>query len=125
MPNQAPWFGPSRRSLNVWRDLIDTAFEQPFGFASCIKSDAYETRTEWVYIMEIPGLSRDHELDVRVQGQSLCINGESRDRQEGGAGTALSEMSFSYVVPLGEGLQIDKVTTQLDGQVLTVRIPKK
>lgn len=118
---------PYEAVFNMCYDLFNRTVEQLSGISGLMRSDTYETDREWVYMVEIPGLTRDHEIDVRTQGQYLSIHGGSRDKLVSHSGVTQykSELSFSYVVPIPDGVDASRMTTQLSDEVLTVRIPKK
>lgn len=110
--------------IDRWRRFFDGV--SSFSALERIKTDAYETDRAWVCMMEIPGISPNHELNVYVQGQSLIVKGESREsRQSGENAYYRREMAFNYMLPIPVPVRAEKLTAQLDGHVLTVRIPKR
>ncbi|WP_054948871.1 Hsp20/alpha crystallin family protein [Numidum massiliense] len=129
MPKLTPWFSSPNDILRMWRDMLGHAFSQSLELPAWLNSDTYETDSEWVCMMEIPGLTPQHEVDVRVQNGSLVVTGNSQDVRKNAFDCGKTHyqmaMSFSQVIPLPNHLQVEKLATELDGQVLTVRIPKR
>lgn len=119
-----PWLDHTRHHAEMWEDMFP-----PFGQLSdfaWMRHEQYETEDEWVFVIEIPGLSPDHQLDIRAINGELCITGRSKEKSEAdlNQGYCESNMSFRYVTPLPKGLQSERMETELNGCVLRVRIPK-
>lgn len=88
-----------------------------------------ETDREVIAVVEIPGLCRRHDLDIRAVEGRLVIRGKtgSERSRDGGNRPAVyqrSEMSFFVALPLPSSADASRMKTELKGNVLIVRFPK-
>jgi len=91
--------------------------------------DLYETATDFVLSVEVPGLSRD-QVDVHAEEHRIVIRGqrtavpgkeihcEQYHRVERGHGP------FSRAFGLPEAIDVHSVTAELKDGILTVTMPK-
>ena len=64
------------------------SISEPFSGPFCPTADLYETDTELVIILEIPGVEAD-TIELRIQGESLRVAGRIRPRDGAAAGRYL------------------------------------
>ena len=94
-----------------------------------IKVEEYVDDGTLVVRAEIPGVDPDEDIDISVDGGRLTIRAERRsefEEKEEDAGTFRSEFrygSFSRVVSLPEGADVDEIEASYTDGILTVRVP--
>ncbi len=75
---------------------------------------------------DLPGLNKD-DVRVEVTEDGLCISGERKreheERREGYYRSERSYGTFSRIVPLPEGANIDQAKAQFNNGVLEVTVP--
>ncbi|TNC19603.1 Hsp20/alpha crystallin family protein [Amycolatopsis alkalitolerans] len=100
---------------------FDTVAPQPWSPSA----DVTETDTEYVFDVELPGLTRE-DITVEVIGNRLAITGELKEQERKGRAHSRTRRTgkFSYRVLLPRGVDGDKVAATLENGVLTVRVPK-
>ncbi len=85
-----------------------------------------ETESSVIVEAELPGV-RSEDLDIKVQGKELTLEGRRPEpsgdgvtvrRRERGAG------EFTRIVQLAHEIDVDRVTASLEDGVLTVTLPK-
>jgi HSP20 family protein len=78
--------------------------------------DLLETENEFLVLADFPGVKPD-EVDIRFEKGELSVHGR-RTGREG----VLTSYSRTFVV--SETVATDKITADLKGGVLTIRLPK-
>ncbi len=89
--------------------------------------DVFETRTELVAVLDMPGVSRDG-IDVEYEDRTLTIQG----RVSGSASTDHVNLWREYhkghyfrTFNVRQGIDVGKVAAAYEDGVLTVRLPKR
>lgn len=86
-----------------------------------------ETDREVIAVVEIPGLYKRHDLDIRVEENRLMVRGGTESEKVGGNRPSLlqrSEMFFFVALPLPTTVDASRMKTELKGNNLIVRLPK-
>jgi HSP20 family protein len=86
----------------------------------------YESATEIVVAMDVPGATRDR-VDVHLEGGMLVVSGHRGPTLSDGQSLRHAEVrfgAFRRVVPLPPGLLTIDMTARIDHGVLEVRIPR-
>lgn len=140
-----PWHWRNRRGepvvddpfeslQNAMNRLLDTFRREIGGFAGngdvgvvSSKMDVAETDEAFEVTVELPGMN-EKDVDVSVTADALTVRGEKKTE------TATKKKDYHYrecsygsverVVPLPEGLDIDKAAAKFRNGVLTVTLPK-
>ena len=98
---------------------------EPFDFGPAV--DVYETDTEVVVKVELPGVKKD-DIELTIEDDRLLIRGESKHEEdveeEGYHRRELRYGSFRRAVSLPSAVKQDEVNASFDDGVLTVRAPK-
>ena len=89
--------------------------------------DVYQTDKEYVVKATLPGVKAD-DLDVSIVGETLTIKATiQQDKDVKEESWLLKETqysAFSRSITLPSEVQADKVDANLEGGILTLRIPK-
>ena len=90
--------------------------------------DIHESADELIVTAEVPGLTID-DLKIELVGSRLIIRGEKKvsHEQKGAGGSYLSECSygrFARSVQLPYDIKDSRIKAELNGGVLTIRMPK-
>jgi HSP20 family protein len=110
-----------------WRVLSPLdALSAPVGFAPDF--DVRETEDSYTFKADLPGV-RDEDLDISLTGDRLTVSGtrEEEQRDEGDTYFTYERSfgSFSRSFTLPAGVDADHVSADLNGGVLTLRLPKR
>lgn len=106
--------------LDMWRhgtDLLNGLFTPP--------ADVEETDDAYVVDIELPGV-RKEDLDIEIAGRRLSVRGERKEKERVGILRRRERTvgQFRYEVTLPGDVEDDGIAANLDGGVLTVRVPK-
>lgn len=109
--------------------LARTNFDAEGGVGAWIPvSDAYELPEALVFCLELPGLSAA-DIDVRVDGDELVVQGERRmDREHPGEQYHRVERSYGKFVrrfPLSSDVDRNSALAAYTNGVLTVRLARR
>ena len=87
--------------------------------------DIEETDDAYVIEAEVPGVKRQ-DVNIEVAGNEVSVTGEIKERERKGVLRRQTRRvgRFDYRVKLPETVDSDKVDANLEGGVLTVRVPK-
>jgi len=121
-----------QREMNRMFDDLSRGFDLPsvggksFGtFSPSV--DVREDEKEVIVKAELPGMD-ERDIDVSLTGDGLTIKGEKKDeKEEKGKGYWHRETSygaFHRIIPLPEGLNMEKVDARFKNGVLTVTLPR-
>ncbi len=101
--------GPLAASRDAWSPLVDLE----------------ETDDAWVIEADVPGAKRE-DITVELLGDELLIHGEITERQRVGILRRRTRRTgeFVYRVRLPGDVAEEGIEADLDGGVLTVRVPK-
>jgi len=90
--------------------------------------DIYETPSSFVLTAEVPGV-QSSEIDVKVVDRNLILRGERRwERDAHGEHFHRLESAygkFERTFALSEGIDVDRISAEIDRGVLTVVLPKR
>ena len=119
-----------RFGLPAFRRMFDTEpagwSETSFGF-SAPAVDVTEDDKAYKITAELPGLD-EKNIDVAVLGDTLTLKGEKRfEKDEHDKNRHMSERaygSFQRSFALPDGVDLDKITANLEKGVLTITLPK-
>ena len=126
------------RELLTMRDQMDRLMDEFMaptwrtrsgwdGGVASFPMDVYQTDKEYVVKASLPGVKAD-DLDVSIVGETLTIKAttqhESDVKDEAWLLKETQYSAFSRTVTLPSQVQADKVDANLEGGVLTLRIPK-
>ncbi len=117
-----PWHELEAMEQRV-RRLVETQLLGPLMLPS---TDVYETETEWVAELEVPGF-QEKDLDVEVVGDTLRVSGkreESTDEEKNAFHRKERlETAFERRFTLPAGANVEAVTATHDNGVLRVQVP--
>lgn len=125
-----PDFWPFDRFWSEVERLIRKSRVSGGGEGSMIDTRMKETDREVIAVVEIPGLYERHDLDIRVLENRLMVRGGTGFEKKKGAGEnpawiQQSEMFFFVALPLPAPVKEDGMQTELKGNTLIVRLPKR
>lgn len=86
----------------------------------------YETTSDWVVALDVPGTTRDR-IDVHLESGLLVVSGQRAPALEEGERVRHAEVCFGMfrrVVPLPPALRTNEMSARLEQGVLEVRIPR-
>ena len=108
------------RYLDSWRQLPDLLSE---GFTPL--ADVEETPDAYLVEVEVPGVRRE-DIDIEVAGRRLSVRGERKEKERVGILRRRERVvgRFACEVALPGDVDEESVEAQLDGGILTVRLPK-
>lgn len=88
-------------------------------------ADIEESDTAWIIEVELPGVDRK-DLEVEVQGRTVVIRGERKEKERAGVLRQRRRVtgSFRYEVTLSGDFDVDAVTANLADGELQVTVPK-
>ena len=109
--------------------LARTNFDAEGGVGAWIPvADVFETSEGLVVCLELPGLASS-DIDVRVDGDELVVQGERRmDREHPGEQYHRVERSYGKFVrrfPLASDVDRNSAAATYNGGVLTVRLARR
>ena len=102
--------------------------QQVFGTGSGLATmpmDAWKEGDRFIVKLDLPGVDPDR-IDLDVEGNVITVRAERGSAVPEGVEAVASERSwgsFSRQLVLGEALDTEKVEADLDGGVLTLRVP--
>ena len=101
--------GPLAARADAWRPLVDVE----------------ETEDAWIIEADVPGAKRE-DITVELQGDELAVHGEIKERERVGILRRRTRRTgqFDYRVRLPGDVAEEGIEADLDGGVLTVRVPK-
>jgi HSP20 family protein len=119
----SPW-----QELEALERRMGRLFEYPLpGPASIPNADVYETDTEWVAELEVPGFE-EADLTVEVAGDMLRIAGrreeEKEEEKKDFRMRERLEASFERRFTLPAGVDADSISAIYGKGVLEIRAPK-
>lgn len=88
-------------------------------------ADVEETPEAYLVEVEVPGVKRE-DIDIEVAGRRISVHGERKEKERVGILRRRERTvgRFACEVTLPGDVDEDGVEAQLDGGVLTVRLPK-
>jgi HSP20 family protein len=113
------------------RRMLDQTFGG-FGFQPFLAEtswtppvDIEETDDAYVIEAELPGV-KEKDVSVEHAGNEVSVTGEIKERDRKGTLRRQARRTgrFEYRVRLPEQIDADKIDANLEGGVLTVRVPK-
>lgn len=111
------WFG---------RRLPDRIFGEAGQLFDHLKIEEFVDDDAFVVRAEIPGVDPDEDIDLSVEGGRLSIRAERSSRTESEGDGFRSEFrygSFSRVLGLPDGVEVDDIDASYVDGILEVRIP--
>lgn len=128
-----PWTGKLPRSFDEMRrdfdDLVGGLFGDQNGREMVMvpRTNIAETEQAYEVTMDLPGIKPD-EVNVEICEGQLCVSGEHREeKEEKGKTYHRVERHFGQfrrVLPLGAGIESDKVDANYKDGVLKITVPK-
>lgn len=129
-----PWTGRLPRSFDEMRrdfdELLGGFFGEQDGGREMVmapRTNIAETEQAFEVTMDLPGIKPD-ELNVEVCDGQLCVSGEHKDeKEEKGKTYHRIERHFGQfrrVIPLGAGVETEKVDANYKDGVLKIVVPK-
>jgi HSP20 family protein len=87
--------------------------------------DIEETEDAWIVEAELPGVDRK-DIDIEMNDGEIAITGEIKERERKGILRRRTRRvgRFEFRVTLPGDIDAEQVEANVDGGVLTVRIPK-
>jgi HSP20 family protein len=136
----ADWLLPARYLLPDPSRMLQSFFIDPIGGGKLenwfgdFSPNTFQPRIDVVedsdsirIAAEVPGLARE-DLHVAIENGSLVLRGEKKlESSQDEKGCYRIERAFGRferMVPLPDGLEVDRAETRFDKGVLTIRIPK-
>jgi HSP20 family protein len=126
----------SRLAAGLWQEVnrifqellpFDPAAQRTLAATDIPPVDIWETETEVVVGVELPGVNPDHIRVAWSQGR-LTVEGDKREEAESGPRTYLcmerSFGSFQRVVLVPRAADLTRATAVYRRGILTVRLPK-
>jgi HSP20 family protein len=88
-------------------------------------ADIEETDDAYLIEMELPGVKQD-DVDIEINGRELTVSGEIKEKERTGILRRRTRKvgEFHYAVTLPMEIDEESVSANLDGGVLTIRVPK-
>lgn len=88
-------------------------------------ADVEETQDAYLVEVELPGVDKG-DIDVELAGRRLTVSGERKAKERVGILRKRERVigKFRYDVTLPGNVEAEGVDANLDGGVLTVRVPK-
>jgi HSP20 family protein len=120
------------------REAMDRLFEEsvvrpgsrlmtPYGAASELALDVYETDNDLVVTAALPGVNPE-DVDITITGDALCIKGETKSESKVEKANYLRQErrygAFARTIALQTPVQADKAEAKFKDGVLTLSIPK-
>ncbi|WP_420452165.1 Hsp20/alpha crystallin family protein [Ilumatobacter sp.] len=104
-------------------DRMSRQVERPTR-SSVLAMDAIRDDDEVVIYFDVPGVSRD-DIEVNVEKNELTVRVERRWDDSGQQKLAQerAQGTFTRSLMLGDALDLDQLTADLDEGVLTVKVP--
>lgn len=129
---ESPFFALHREMNRMFDDFFRDFDLSPLGngrgesvFTPAV--DVREDDKEVVVKAELPGMA-EKDIEVSLAANGLTIQGEKKEeKEENGKGYMRREArygSFRRIVPLPEGLNLEKVEASFKNGVLTVTLPR-
>lgn len=129
-----PWTGRLPRTLNeMYRefdDLVSGFFGEQNGGRGMVaapRTNIAETEQAYEVTMDLPGIKPD-EVNVEFCEGQLCVSGEHKEEKEEKDKTYHRVErhfgQFRRVIPLGAGVESDKVDATYKDGVLKITVPK-
>jgi HSP20 family protein len=115
-----------RRQMDrVFDEFMNRGPLAPRGDAWSPRVDIEETEDAWIVEADVPGAKRD-DITVELQGDELAVHGEIKERERVGILRRRTRRTgqFDYRVRLPGDVDEEGLEANLDGGVLTVRVPK-
>jgi HSP20 family protein len=125
----------AQERLNRWRSDIERFFGFPFSTwpegtwlgTAAVPTDVVEEKDKFIITAELPGLKKE-DIDISVEGNTLCICGERKQEQEEiKADYYQCERAygrFQREVTLPQSVEPSKVSAEYKQGVLKIIIPK-
>jgi HSP20 family protein len=109
------------------QEMFDRMFGRNEFFVVRPTVDVFNDEGRLVVKMDLPGIDPDKDVEILVEGDSLVIKGEKeREKETEEKDRYLYERSFGSfrrIIPLPDGVDIDKIEAGYDKGVLTVTLP--
>ena len=88
-------------------------------------ADIEETHDAYLVEVELPGVDKG-DIDIELAGRRLTVSGERKAKERVGILRKRERVvgKFRYDVTLPGGVEAEGVEANLDGGILTVRVPK-
>jgi HSP20 family protein len=106
------------RGPSAWEDL---------GQVRHAAADVYETDTEVVVKMAVPGINPD-DINIQISGDTVTVSGETREEKEDKEKNYYQKQlrygRFSQSVVLPTSVQADKADASFKNGMLTLILPK-
>ena len=124
-------YNPNRREIvrpSIW-DEIDRLTGISFASDSTLAVDVYETNSDVVVKMPVPGIKPD-DLDITITGDTVTVRGETReeevddDRNRNYFFREVRYGTFARSVTLPAAVDADKVNAETEDGMLTLTMPK-
>jgi HSP20 family protein len=125
----------AQERLNRWRSEIDRFFgfpfsnwpESPWFGAAGVPTDVVEENDKFIITAELPGLKKE-DIDISVEGNTLCICGERKQEQEE-TKADYYQMERAYgrfqrEIALPQSVDPNKVSAEYKHGVLKITVPK-
>ena len=129
-----PWTDRLPRNFDQMRRDLDEFFggffgDQDGGRGTFVapRTNIAETEQAYEVTMDLPGMKPD-ELNVEICEGQLCVSGEHKEEKEDKGKTyhriERQHGQFRRVIPLGAGVEGDKIDANYKDGVLTITVPK-
>lgn len=117
-----PW-----HELETMERRMRRMFDLPFGSMTLPSADVYETDSEWVAELEVPGFE-EKDLTVEVVGETVRVAGQREQSKEEQKKAfhmrERLESSFERRFILPAGADADALSATFEKGVLQIRAPK-
>lgn len=105
-----------------------TSFEDRRVATDQVKVNVVENEDNYTLTAEVPGLT-EKDIDIEIKDGLITLKGHTEESQEKEEGhyrmKEFSHRSFERSFRIGEGIDPDKVSAQLNHGVLTVVLPRR
>ena len=105
-------------SMDRFGSMFDDFFSNAVGYNQPA-ADLYEDEQSYYARFELPGLKKD-EVDLELENSVLTISSATRQESDEGA----VQSSFQRSVSVPDGVDLDKISANLEDGILTVTMPK-
>jgi HSP20 family protein len=128
-PSRAPGRWDPFRELDELYERMNHLWEIGVGTERADRwvplADIEETDDAYLIEMDLPGVMQD-DVDIEINGRELTVSGEIKEKERTGILRRRTRKvgEFHYAVTLPMDIDEENVSANLDGGVLTIRVPK-
>lgn len=115
-----PWTDLDRFLEGSFPELYQWSPRRTEGRDRSIPLDLYEDAEQRVVRMELPGI-RKKDIEIELENAVLTVRARRVEKENG----TESEIRLSRSVTVGDDVNADKVSAELENGLLSIRLPKQ